>query len=360
MKNSYQYSAILFLSLFLLFSCDEDPIPELPPQADFSKGILILNEGTPTANDGEVYHYDPDLDVLTPNLFDKANGKPFDGILVDVLQVDDRIYLVSSTGKVEVVNAIDFTSRATIVDGLVHPSSIAVVGEKLFIADFGPEPDDLSTTEAFVAVIDGLDGGPISTKTSVDPLPEVSLTTSFSVVATSRNSGRILLLNTSDGQIGLTLGSNLPYQTGGAFVGGLGANFYQFDENRISLLTTLFPSFVVDMGRELDLPNATRKFAVLSNTEFMLITSSGLAGQNDAVQLINYNGRSPLTASEFISGTNFNGIGFDVPGDRLYLGDSKGGAGNGEVRIYQRDGSVVKTLIVGKNPSGFYSRERMR
>lgn len=360
MKNPGRNSAVLLLSLFLLFACGDDTIPEVPPQEDFSKGILIINEGTSTANDGEVYHYDPDLDVLTPNLFEKVNGRAFDGVLVYILQESDRIYLVSNTGKVEIVNASDFTWRATLEEGLVHPSSIAVADGKLFIADYGPEPDNPSTTQAFVAVMDGLDGGPISTKTPVAALPEAYLSSDFTVVVASRIGGKIQLLNTSDGQIGLTIGQNPSYAIGGVFLGGMGANFYSFDENKIYLLTALYPSFVLDFSRELALPNATRKYAVLSSTEFMLITSSGLLGENDAVQLINYNGRSPLTSSDFVQGTNLNGIGFDIVSDRLYLADSKGGISNGEVRIYEKDGTLLKTLTVGKNPSGFYSRERMR
>ncbi len=359
MKALVQNSILALLSTALLFSCREDPAPELPP-SNYSEGILILNEGTVGANDGEVFHYNPDLDVLTPNLFETANGRPFDGILVDILQVGDRIYLVSSTGKVEIVNASDFTSRGTVADGLDRPSSVAVEGEKLYIADFGPENGNSTSSQAYVAVINGLDGGQVVSKIPVAVLPEIYLSTDLTLVVASQKAGKLQFVNVGSEDIGLSYDQSPTTMVGGVFVAGLGANFYTFDQDVIGLLTTLYPSFVIDSYRDYDLPNATKSFAVLSSFEFALITSSGVSGEKDEVHIVNFNGRSPLTSVQFIEGTNLNGLGYDVSGEGFYLADTKGGIGNGEVRIYKRDGSLVKTLSVGKNPSGFYSKERMR
>ena len=100
--------SFLALSLLVLTFSACDSTTDERPLGVYDTGILILNEGAFGANDGEVTHLNPSTGALTSSVFEKANGRPFAGLLEDLVLEEDRLYLVANTGKVEVVQPGDF------------------------------------------------------------------------------------------------------------------------------------------------------------------------------------------------------------------------------------------------------------
>ena len=56
------------------------------------------------------------------------------------------------------------------------------------------------------------------------------------------------------------------------------------------------------------------------------------------------------------TGTGFYGIGYDQARQEIYVANAKGFQGNGEVTIYTKEGKEIKTLEVGRGPSGILVR----
>jgi len=152
----YSKSILLLLLLVLTFSACDSTTDERPLGV-YDTGILIMNEGAFGANDGEVTHLDPSTGTLTSSVFEKSNGRPFAGLLEDLVLEEDRLYLVANTGKVEVVQPGDFKSIGAVDKGLDQPRSVATARGKLFISDYGPYDANYNTPSSYVAVVQGLD-----------------------------------------------------------------------------------------------------------------------------------------------------------------------------------------------------------
>jgi hypothetical protein len=77
MKNLSKKLFFLTLVLGLSFACD--PVSPETPSGEFEDGVLIVNEGAFGANDGEIYHYDPESGEVQPDIFERKNNRPFAG-----------------------------------------------------------------------------------------------------------------------------------------------------------------------------------------------------------------------------------------------------------------------------------------
>ena len=60
-----------------------------------------------------------------------------------------------------------------------------------------------------------------------------------------------------------------------------------------------------------------------------------------------------VTNPSFYVGNGIYGIGFKIEGKEIYVAEHNGFQGNGSVFILSPLGILVKTLTVGKGPSGF-------
>ena len=116
MKYLFKNQLWALALITLLFSCD--PGADERPLGKYDSGILLMNEGAFGANDGEVFHFDPSSGTLSQNIFEQENGRPFAGLLEDMVLEDDRLYLVANTGKVEIVNPGTFKSIGAVVGDL--------------------------------------------------------------------------------------------------------------------------------------------------------------------------------------------------------------------------------------------------
>ena len=156
--------------LFVFFSC-EDSGNERPLGA-YETGVLIMNEGAFGTNDGEVYHWDPTKGEMKTDVFETENNRPFAGLLEDMVLEGELMYLIANTGKVEIVNGGDFKSIGAVSSGLDQPRSLAVAEGKLFISDYGAYQPDFSTPNSYIAIVAGLEGGPVKKKLKVSNKPE--------------------------------------------------------------------------------------------------------------------------------------------------------------------------------------------
>lgn len=196
---------LLFLGAILLttISCNESE-PERP-LGEYETGVLIMNEGAFGANDGEVFHYDPLTETVKLNVFEEVNGRPFAGLLEDIVMERGRLYLVANTGKIEIVDPGTFESLGAVIGDLDIPRSVAVSGNKLFISDYGPYDENFNSPDSYVAIVNGLEGGVVSKKIAVSSKPEDLYAFGRYIFVAGSEAGKVEIIDAQTETISKTL-----------------------------------------------------------------------------------------------------------------------------------------------------------
>lgn len=139
MKHNYR-KLLMLLSLsavLVVQSCSDDPKP-VKPGAD---GFFIVNEGGFRNGNTSISFYDRQTDIVTNDLFKAVNGRELGDQSQSMTVFQDNAYIVvQGTGKVEVINANNYTSIATIVDGIESPRYFqGISATKAYVSDWGSD-----------------------------------------------------------------------------------------------------------------------------------------------------------------------------------------------------------------------------
>lgn len=350
MNFNYKNQLGALALIFLLFACDESGTER--PLGAYDTGILILNEGSFGANDGEVFHFDPATGTVKTNVFEAENNRPFAGLLEDVVLEEDRLYLVANTGKVEIVNPGDFKSRGEVIGDLNQPRSLATSRGKLFISDYGPYDASYNTPESYIAVVSGLDGGAVKKKIEVSNKPEDLFTVGRYVFVAGSEEGKIEIIDAETEAISKTIevtGKPVQFfeQRGDLYV-------YSYDAENIYFQSFHLDNLTKKEFRELPIANATSRIALGEDDRIYILTSTGWPDYNDGVAVVSLFDTTLIPSWK--TGSGFYGIGYDQDRQEIYVSNAKGFQGNGEVTVYNKSGAPVKTMEVGRGPSGFVFR----
>jgi hypothetical protein len=349
MKNLRLLLPLLWLGLFAS-SCNPSEPGEAPPLGEFEKGVLIMNEGAFGSNDGEVYHYDPSSGVVKQDIFRSKNLRPFGGLVQDMVEIEGRIYLVSNTGKVEIVTSKDFELLGGISLGLNITRSLLSVNQKLFISDWGPYDANFNNPDSYVAVVNDLNGGSIAKKIPVSSRPEGMIVAGNFIYVACTAAKKFDVISISSESV-----------AGSITVEGNPTEFFEI-EGRLFLYATddsnaifheINPgNYTVVRTIKIPLANSTPIVALGEGSEVLIVTSTGWPDYNDAVAKVSVNTGQVINPSYYV-GNGIYGIGFKIEGKEIYVAEHNGFQGNGSVFILSAAGLLVKTLEVGKAPSGF-------
>ena len=340
-------TALWALTLFTV-SCSEDG-PEIP-LGEFEKGVFIINEGAFGANDGEVYHYDPASGDIKNDIFESKNGRPFAGLIQDLVESEGRMYLIANTGKVEVVDPKDFESLGAVDADLNISRSIAVANQKLYISDWGPYDGDFNSPESYVAVVNGLNGGTVSKKIPVLSRPEGLIVAGNFLYVACAAAKKLQVISlatdavTSSQDVEGTP-SKLKVIDGRLYLFARDAGhiyFHEINRNNFNIQSTI----------KIPLANATSNFAIGDGGDAFVITSTGWPDYNDAIAKVSLNSATVVNPALF-TGSGLYGIGFHPASKEIYIADNNGFQGNGTVIVINGSGQTVKTLNAGRGPSGF-------
>lgn len=341
---------VVFSNLFfaLLACCTTDPV-DLPRGA-YGEGVLVINEGAFGANDGEIYHYDTERAAMESSIFERANARPFAGLIQNMRSFGPYYYLVANTGKVEIVRAADFVSVGAINGDLVNSRSLVATEGKLFISDWGEYDENWNNPDSFIAVVDGLEGGPVRKKIAISSRPEGMAIRGGRILVACQQQQLISVINPETE----TLEKSVPVS---------GTPFYFFDyENRTYVyardatsvyLNRLNPvTFELEEVHSFGVENSiyNGNFA-LSDTGVLFVISN--QADEDVVVMLSLNTGTVLE-ERFFSGNNFYGLGYHEATQTLYVGEHAGWQGNGSVLRVNSAGERVDQLPAGRGPSGFY------
>lgn len=151
---NFKHLLFLFSSVLIFNSCSEDtdccPMPE--PETDFASGTLVLNEGNFGSANASVSFINEGSGVQQHQIFKETNG--FDlGDTAQSLELheDLAIIVVNVSSKIEIVNRYSFESLGTIATNLSNPRYAEVVGQKLYVTNWG---DGTNPADDYVAVFD--------------------------------------------------------------------------------------------------------------------------------------------------------------------------------------------------------------
>lgn len=336
--------------IFLLFACEESGTER--PLGAYDTGILIMNEGAFGANDGEVFHFDPVTGTVKTNVFESENNRPFAGLLEDIVLEGDRLYLVANTGKVEIVNPGDFKSRGAVVGDLDQPRSLATSRGKLFISDYGPYDASFNTPDSYIAVVSGLDGGTVKKKIEVSNKPEDLFTVGKYVFVAGSEEGKIEIIDAETETITKTIEvSGKPVQ----FFEARGDLWvYSYDSQKIYFQSFHLNNLTKKEFREIPIAKATSRIALSEDDRIYILTSTGWPNYNDGVAVVSLFDTTLIPSWK--TGSGFYGIGYDRNRQEIYVSNAKGFQGNGTVTIFQKDGTEITSMELGRGPSGFVFR----
>ena len=347
----FSKSILLLFLLALAFSAC-DPTTNERPLGVYDTGILIMNEGSFGANDGEVIHLDPSLGTLTPSVFENANSRPFAGLLEDLVLEENRLYLVANTGKVEVVQPGDFNSIGVVEKDLDQPRSVVTARGKLFISDYGPYDANYNTPSSYVAVVQDLDGGVVKKKIPVSSKPEDLYAFGSYVFVAGSEGNKVEVLDANSELTFKTL--DMPGQPVQFFE--LNGDLWVFchDDQKVYFVSISKSGLSQQETSTFPIAQATGRIAKGDADTFYVLTSSGWPDYQDGISVVSIG--SGTLIPDWKKGTGFYGIGYDPDRQEVYLANAKGFQGNGEVIIYQKSGAEVNKLTVGRGPSGFLFR----
>lgn len=347
MKKIHKSGLAVLLS-FIFLSCVEEG-PQLPLGA-FEQGVLIMNEGAFGSNDGEIYHYDPASNETKANIFESKNGRPFAGLIQDMVESEGRLFLVANTGKVEVVDPRDFASIGAVIENLDISRSLVTADQKMYISDWGPYDADFNSPDSYVAVINGMDGGEVSKKIQVSSRPEGMFVVGNQILVACGAERKMDIISiTSEARTKSLEVVGTPtrfFEHGGKLFlyarDSENVYFHEINRSNSGIIDTI--SF--------GLPLATSNFALGDNGELLIITSTGWPDYNDAIARVSLPERRVLN-EEVFTGSGFYGIGYHSGLKEIYVGDHNNFQGNGTVLILDQNGQQLRTLAAGRAPSGF-------
>ncbi len=347
MKLKLQHVFWALALSFVSIACSDND--QERPRGAYESGILIMNEGSFGTNDGEVYHLNPETEELKADIFEAENNRPFAGLLEDLVLDGERLYLVANTGKVEIVNAGTFKSRGAVVGELDQPRSLAVNGNKLFISDYGPYDAAYNTPDSYIAVVNGLDGGAVTKKISVSEKPESLYSLGNHILVAGAGEGKIEIIDVPSEEVVSILGLEGSPRV---FFEARG-DVWVYAVNRESVVFYALnkADFAIKDTRTFPIPNATGRIAFGNDDMIYLLTSSGWPDYNDGVAKFSLFGDA--LEPNWITGSGFYGIGFDVSRRELYVANSNGFQGNGTIKVIREDGTETRSFDAGRGPSGF-------
>mgnify|MGYP001030501412 CR=1 FL=1 len=138
MKTNFRFFLLwLALPVFIfLQACDdgEDPLP-----ATGFRGFFVVNEGGFGNSNTSLSIVNTDENSITNNIFLTANNRPLGDQAQSMTKYGGRGYvMVQNSGKVEVINTVNFTSLGTISERVQSPRYFVGVSDtKAYLSDWG-------------------------------------------------------------------------------------------------------------------------------------------------------------------------------------------------------------------------------
>ncbi len=331
-------------SSFLFVSCsdDDDSISDIP-LGIYDKGVLIVNEGNSAS--GTISFVSFDLLNVRQDIFGTENpGQGIGGYVQSVFFDDDRAFIISNGSNIiTVVNRYTFEFIGKIDTGLNVPRYGVVENGKAYVTNLA---DFVDLTDDFVSVIN-LSTLTVESSIAINAIAERIVEENGKLYVANGSYGvgsSITVINAASGTVESTIDvgispNSLEEEEGFLYV--LCGNYTDDSKLvKINLDTNQKVSEITMTGlvsaQNLNIENSKIYFTVNSDVFTENLSSTTISS-------------TPLFTS-----TATTLYGFGVEDGKIFVGDAKDYASDGEVFIYNNSGVLQKQFSVGLNPNGFY------
>lgn len=340
-RNTWRLVWVAALTLPLAFTgCKKDD-PENPADNTFKgNGTFIICEGAFNQGNGRIDFWNKHTDSLKTNIFQAVNDAPLGDVVQSMVYVNDRAYItVNNSGKIEVVDPVDFTSKGTISTGLTSPRYVNVVSSgKAYVSDL---------FSGSVAILN---------------------TSTLAVTGSIAIPGWTEEMLTDNGKTWITNGmKNYTYivqndaVTDSVDVGYGSTAIRKDNAGKIWILTggnyppNMVPSKLSRVNPATNDVEWSYDFADFGASKLRLSPDKTLLYFLYGGKVYRKNTGDTGNPAEFISvsGKTFYGINVDPDNGNIWLGDAGDFSSAGTVYVYSASGSQIKTFTTGVVPTDF-------
>ena len=337
---------VIFVTAILLNGCgsdDEAKTPDLVPG-----NVLVINEGNFAQSNGSITSWDPASEDVTENLFESVNGRPL-GDVVQSLFIDlgDVGYIVvNNSRKIEVVNAFDFNSTATIEDGLANPRYLLRQGDQLFISNWGNFDENFQLNQSYILILDALTFEVEGTVETEDGTENLAYSNGF-LYASNSFTNTVSVIDVATGALSATLETG--FSPGEMVVDDSGSVWlicsgsYQGNDGAIYMLDVNDARLETGLG-----VNPVARLAMDREANILYFLTNNSVGSYTVGE-----GTLALDFIENDEAVGFWGLGFNAGEGVLYISDAKAFQGKGEIYRYSKDGEFLSGFEAGVGPNGF-------
>lgn len=343
------FTAFLF-SIICFQGCSNDTIVNTPVQS--TKGIFVLYEGQFGQPSSYDYAFINLLDsTVKTNVYQNSNNGALLNAFPDGMMIlGTDLYITAqggfaSQGTIYKINSSDNHLTGSANFGK-NPYSMVIDNNKIYVTN---------TSGSYVTVMDMNFNILDTVGVGLNPADVVQASGKIYVSKqsyTSENS--IAIINESNNQVSKIFFQNPPVSvaanSGKVFVSVYGSKtMYIIDQvsNQVTDSVSIGTQFF-GIG-DLRTGDSRTIYAVGADTSFFQSVGKEIYKYDiinkSSSKIIPYPG----------SNTNIYGLSFDAVGNKLYIADAKTGTTNGEVRVYDSGGALLKTYadIGGKFPKRF-------
>ena len=344
-KNCILLFSFILSSLILISCKKKDDGNNTVADISLIKGstVLVINEGNYTNSNASITYFNSSNSVIVDDIFKTVNSRPLGDVIQSVLMLDDKFYLVvNNSQKVEIVNASDFKSLASIKN-LISPRYLLPVGNsKAYISDI------YSNCIWVINLTDNSIIRQILCKGSTEEMllhdNKVYITntrTEYIYIADAISDQITDSIHTGFGSNSIRIDKNnkIWIICAGSLDNSINAGIYKIDPQTKS----------VQLSFALPTPlNIWDRIEISKNADTIYYMCSGIYKMSvDDVS---------LPSQPFISqsGKLFHGLGIDPSSGIIYIADAIDYVQKGKVYRYSSDGTLIDSFNAGIIPSDFY------
>ena len=353
-RNRIFLGAFIAASLFITSCSNDDDTPAgVEITGDFANGMFILNEGNFGANNASVSFLDSD-GTLANNIFQSVNGENLGDTAQSMLLQDDKAYIVLNVSNtIQAVNRYTFESLGTVSTGLSNPRYMVIENGKGYVSNWG---DPTNPDDDYVAVIN-LSNYSVESTIHVAEGPD-RMKEEAGKIYVAHSGGynygnTVSVINTSNNSVATTVS-----------VGDVPNSLF-IENGKLFVLCGGKASWTGD--------ETLGKLVVINSTDNSVISSFDFPATQHPSQLTGADGKLYYTIDNHIysAGTNLTSLptselfstggqgvygiyGFAVKNGKIYVGDAVDYTSNGQVYVYNLNGSLENSFEAGLLPNGFY------
>lgn len=332
-------SSILFVSC----SDSENKVEPDLPLGTYDNGVLIVNEGNGSA--GTISYISDDFVTVRQDIYGTENpGQGVGGYVQSIFFDENRAFIVSNaSNKITVVNRYTFEFIGKIETGFSVPRYGVVENGKAYVTNLGSFSD---LTDDYISVIN-LTTLQVENTIAVNAIAERIEAANGKLYVSNGSYGdgnSVTVVNTTTEAVETTVDlglspSSMEIENGFLYV--LCGNFTDASKLiKINLTSNQKVSEITMTG----LVNAQN--LNIDENKIYFTVNSDVYRENLTT--------TSISAIPLFSSTATTLYGFGVEGGKIFVGDAKDYASDGEVFIFSTSGTLQKQFSVGLIPNGFY------